>query len=61
MVSDEMYAASMCMLNKMQLFCLDYSDDEIIIATGDTKQLPPIEDLTNWQDKEVYANAYIPH
>ena len=43
------------MLNKIRLFCLD-NPDKIIIATGDTKQLSPIEDITNCQDKEVYAN-----
>ena len=54
-VFDEVYMASMYMLNKIRLFCLD-NPDKIIIATGDTKQLPPVEDITNCQDKEVYAN-----
>ena len=52
---DEVYMASMYMLNKIRLFCLD-NPDKIITATGNTKQLPPIEDITNCQDKEVYAN-----
>ena len=44
-VCDEVYMASMYMLSKIRLFCLD-NPDKIIIATGDTKQLPPIEDIT---------------
>ena len=54
-VFDEVYMASMYMLNKIRLFCLN-NPDKILIATGDTKHLPPIEDTTNCQDKEVYAN-----
>ena len=54
-VFDEVYMASMYMLNKIRLFVKNNSD-KIIIATGDTKQLPPIEDMTNCQNKEAYSN-----
>ena len=30
--------------------------DKIIIATGDTQQLPPIEDITNQFDYKIYLN-----
>ena len=42
-------------LHKIRLFCLN-NREKTIIATGDTKQLPRIRDITNCQDKEVYTN-----
>ena len=54
-VFDEVYMSSMYMLNKIRLFVKN-NPDKIIIATGDTKQLPPIEDMTNCQNKEAYSN-----
>ena len=52
---DEVYMANAYILNKIRLFTKQ-NTNKIIIATGDDKQLPPIEDLTNCQNKEAYAN-----
>ena len=54
-VFDEVYMANVYILNKIRLFTKE-NTNKIIIATGDDKQLPPIEDLTNCQNKEAYAN-----
>ena len=52
---DEVYMANAYILNKIRLFTKQ-NTNKIIIATGDDKQLPPIEDLTNCQNKEAYGN-----
>ena len=52
---DEVYMCNMFMLNKVRQFCLN-NPDKIIIGTGDIKQLPSIEDITNCQDKEAYTH-----
>ena len=52
---DEVYMCNMYMLNKVRLFCLK-NPDKIIIGTGDIKQLPSIERITNLQDIEAYAD-----
>ena len=45
-----------CTINDMiRLFRLD-NPHEIRVTTGGTKQLPPIQDRTNCQDRDVYAN-----
>ena len=52
---DEVFMCNMCFLNKVRLFCLNNSD-KIIVGTGDTKQLPSVECITNSRDKESYLN-----
>ena len=52
---DEVYMCNKYMLNKVRLFCLN-NPDKIIIGTGDIKQLPSLEDITNLQDRETYVN-----
>ena len=52
---DEVYMCNMYMLNKVRLFCLN-NPDKIIIGTGDIKQPPSLEDITNLQDREAYVN-----
>ena len=52
---DEVYLCNMYMLNKVRLFCLN-NPDKIIIGTGDIKQLPSLENITNCQDKEAYTH-----
>ena len=51
-VFDEIFMVNMNILNRIRLFCLR-NTDKIRIATGDTKQLQPIERLGS-QDKETY-------
>jgi len=51
---DEVFMCNMYMLNKVRL-CLN-NLDKIIIGTGDIKQLPSLEDITNCQDKEAYTH-----
>ena len=46
---DEVYMCNMYMLHNVRLFCLN-NPDKIIIGTGDIKQLPSVEDITNCQD-----------
>ena len=57
-VFDEIYMSNMFVLNKVRQFALNHPE-KIIIGTGDTKQLPPIQDLTNTQYHETYADNCI--
>ena len=44
---------------RIKQFVEQNKHDKIIIATGDTKQLKPIQPLTNIQDYETYADQII--
>ena len=45
-VFDEIYFVDICKLSKIKHF-VDNNKDEILIATGDTSQLEPINDYSN--------------
>ena len=42
-------------MNRIREFIND-NPEKKYIATGDTKQLPPIKDLTNTQPHDIYAD-----
>ena len=46
------------MLAKIPRFCSD-NPDKIVVATGDTSQLPPVEQYTNTKEYAVYADECI--
>jgi hypothetical protein len=57
-VFDEIYFSSLRMLAKIRRFCSD-NPDKIVVATGDTSQLPPVEQYTNTKEYAVYADECI--
>ena len=57
-VFDEIYMSNLFVLNKVRQFTLNHPE-KIIMGTGDTKQLPPIQDLTKTQCHETYADNCI--
>lgn len=54
-VFDEVYLSCIKKLTKIKQYC-DSHPEKIIIATGDTKQLEPIEKLSNQIDYDEYAD-----
>ena len=58
-VFDEVYMANAYILNRIREFTIRYKKEKIIIGTGDTKQLPPINDLSNTQPYDTYADNCI--
>eukprot|EP00438_Fugacium_kawagutii_P036749 Skav205305 [mRNA] locus=scaffold3444:24630:27985:- [translate_table: standard] len=54
-VFDEVFMLGTFWKNKIRMFNKD-NPDKIRILTGDTKQLPSLEESTNCQDVEVYAH-----
>ena len=46
------------MLAKIRKCCLD-NPDKIVVATGDTSQLPPVEQYSNTKEYAVYADECI--
>jgi hypothetical protein len=54
-VFDEIYFSCIKKLVKIKQYC-DMNPDKIIIATGDTKQLEPIEKLSNQINYDEYAD-----
>ena len=52
-VFDEIYFSSLSTYWRIKQFVEQNKDSKIIIATGDTKQLKPIQALTNIQDYET--------
>ena len=56
---DETYFSSLSTYWRIKQFVEQNKHDKIIIATGDTKQLKPIQPLTNIQDYETYADQII--
>ena len=57
-VFDEIYFSSIRMLVKNKKFCLE-NPDKKVVATGDTSQLPPVEQYTNTKEYAVYADECI--
>ena len=54
-VFDEIYLSCIKKFAKIKQYCEAYPD-KIVIATGDTKQLEPIEKLSNLIDYDEYAD-----
>ena len=55
---DENFMSNIYIYNKIREFVKN-NPDKIIIGAGDTKQLPPINDLTNTQPHDQYADQCI--
>lgn len=58
-VFDEIYFSSLNTYWRIKQFVEQNKDSKIIIATGDTKQLKPVQEITNIQDYETYADHII--
>ena len=58
-VFDEVFMANAYILNRIREFTIRYKKEKIIIGTGDTKQLPPKNDLSNTQPYDPYADNCI--
>ena len=58
-VFDDIYFSSLSTYWRIKQFVELNKDSKTIIATGDTKQLKPIQGLTNTQDVETYADHII--
>ena len=58
-VFDEVYFSSLSTYWKIKQFTEENKHNKIIIATGDAKQLKPVQELTNTQDYEHYANKIV--
>ena len=57
-VFDEIYFVEICKLSKIKNF-VDNNKDKIIIASGDTSQLEPINDYSNQKKYDEYADECI--
>ena len=55
---DEIFMSNIYIYNKIREFVKN-NPNKIIIGAGDTKQLPPINDLTNTQPHDQYADQCI--
>ena len=55
---DEIYFSCIQKLAKINNYCKN-NIDKILIATGDTKQLPPIASLSNQHEYTMYADHCI--
>ena len=55
---DEIFMSNIYIYNKIREFVKN-NPDKIIIGAGDTKQLPPINDLTNTQPHDEYADRCV--
>ena len=58
-VFDEIYFSSRNTYWRMKQFVEENKGKKIIIATGDAKQLKPVQELTNTKDHEEYTNDII--
>ena len=58
-VFDEVYFSSFSTYRKIKQFTEKNKHNKIIIATGDAKQLEPVQKLTSTQDYEQYANKIV--
>jgi hypothetical protein len=57
-IFDEIFFSNIHNLRRIRKFCED-NPEKIILATGDTDQLEPIEDLSNVKDFDKYSNACV--
>ena len=58
-VFDEIYFSSLNTYWRIEQFVEQNKHNKIIIATGDAKQLRPVQELTNTQNHEEYTNTMI--
>ena len=58
-VFHEIYFSSLSTYWRIKQFVEENKNNKIIVATGDTKQLKPIQPRTNIQEYEVYADYII--
>ena len=58
-IFDEIYFSNLSTYWRIKQFVEQNKHNKIIIATGNTKQLKPIQPLTNIQDYETYADQII--
>ena len=58
-VFDEIYFSSLTTYWRIKQFVGENKHSKLVIATGDTKQLKPIQPLTNTQDYDAYADNII--
>ena len=56
---DEIYFSGLSVYWKIKQFVEQKRHNEIIIATGDTLQLKPVQELTNTQAYKNYADEII--
>ena len=57
-VFDEIFFNNIFFLTKIKKYVTEHLD-KIIIATGDTNQLPPVEEVTNQMDPKYYLNLCV--
>ena len=58
-VFDEIYFSNLNIYWRIKQFVEQNKHNKIIIATGDTKQLKPVQEITNTQDYELYTDNII--
>ena len=58
-VFDEIYFSNLNTYWRIKQFVEQNKHNKIIIATGDTKQLKPVQEITNTQDYELYTDNII--
>ena len=58
-VFDEVYFSNLNIYWRIKQFVEQNKHNKIIIATGDTKQLKPVQEITNTRDYEVYTDNII--
>ena len=58
-VFDEIYFSGMNTYRRIKQFVEENKSKKIIIATGDAKQLHPVQELTNTKNHEEYTNDII--
>ena len=54
-VFNEIYSNGLKILNRIREF-VENNKNKIVVATGDSKQLTPVSELTNLQEHEEYAD-----
>ena len=57
--TDEVYFSNLNIYWRIKQFVEQNKHNKIIIATGDTKQLKPVQEITNTRDYEVYTDNII--
>ena len=58
-VFDEIYFSNLSTCWRIKQFVEQNKHNKIIIATGDTKQLKPVQEITNTQEYESYTDNMI--
>ena len=58
-VFDEVYLSNLSTYWRIKQFVERNKHNKIAIATGDAKQLRPVQELTNTQNHEAYTNTII--